>query len=317
MFDVVAIGEMLVDFTQERNNADGYPIVAAHPGGAVANYLAPLAKYGLSTALIAKVGNDAFGRLLSTSLQSAGINSKFVSRTSSAFTTLAFDTRDEYGEREFSFVRKPGADTLLELGDIDFSVLNQSRVLHFGSVCMTDEPSRSTHYSVVNYAKKAGLLISYDPNLRESLWQNLEEARDQILWGLSQADIIKISDSELEFLYGLSPKDGATQIFSDFSPKLVFVTCGKHGCYFKSLRADGHVPSLKGLSVVDTTGAGDIFGGSAMYAILQSGKQLELLNEDDLLYITTFACTSASLSTTKLGGLSSVPTMDEVFTKMN
>lgn len=149
------------------------------------------------------------------------------------------------------------------------------------------------------------------------MWQNLEEARDQILWGLSQADIIKISDSELEFLYGLSPKDGATQIFSDFSPKLVFVTCGKHGCYFKSLRADGHVPSLKGLSVVDTTGAGDIFGGSAMYAILQSGKQLELLNEDDLLYITTFACTSASLSTTKLGGLSSVPTMDEVFTKMN
>lgn len=317
MFDVLALGEMLIDFTFVQNNADGFPIIEAHPGGAVANYLAPISKYGLSTALFAKVGNDTFGRLLSKALLSVDINNAFISFTKKAFTTIAFVTLNEYGEREFSFARKPGADTLLEIGDIDLSVVKQSKAIHFGSVCMTNEPARSTHYSVIEYARKSGLLISYDPNYRESLWEDCEEARKQILWGISQADIIKISDSELKFVYGLPPLEGANRIFSDYSPKLVYVTCGENGCYFKNSSYEGYVPALSGLSVVDTTGAGDIFDGAAMYALLQTSKQIELLNEDDLYSITKFACTVAGLSTTKHGGILSVPTMEEVQRYMN
>lgn len=312
MYDVIAIGELLIDFTLDRVQEDGYPVMAAHPGGSVANFLAPLAKYGRRTALLSKVGNDALGRQLAATIRDAGIDARGVVLTEDAFTTLAFVTRDANGEREFSFARKPGADTLLSLDDIDLSILDQTRILHFGTVCMTNEPARSTHYKVVEYAKQAGKLITFDPNLRENLWSRPDEAKGQMLWGLSRADVVKISDNEVEFLFGCSPEEGAKRLIEQYHNKLVFVTLGKDGCYFCNRNGAGRVPGLTGLAVADTTGAGDIFGGSAVYGLLELGLPPEDLSVEQMREIAAFASTAASLSTTRLGGISAVPTLEEV-----
>jgi fructokinase len=312
MYDVIAIGELLIDFTMDREQDDGYPVMAAHPGGSVSNFLAPLAKYGRKTALLTKVGNDALGRRLAATVREAGIDDRGVIITDDAFTTLAFVTRDAAGEREFSFARKPGADTLLTMDDIDLSMIDETRVLHFGSVCMTNEPARSTHYQVVEYARKKGKLITYDPNLREPLWASLEDAKVQMKWGFRHADVVKISDNEVEFLFGASPEKGAEILMDEYGVKLVFVTLGKDGAYFRNAKASGRVPGLTDIRVVDTTGAGDIFGGSAVCGLLEAGKKPEELDGDELRRIARFACAAASLSTTRLGGISGVPSMDEV-----
>ncbi len=312
MLDVIAIGEMLIDFTLDRVQDDGYPVMAAHPGGSVSNFLAPLAKYGCKTALLTKVGNDAMGRLLAGTVRSSGIDTRGVVTTDQAFTTLAFVTRDANGEREFSFARKPGADMLLTMQDIDLSMIDETKVLHFGTVCMTDEPARSTHYQAVKYARRAGKLITFDPNLRETLWASLDDAREQMFWGFRHADVVKISDNEVDFLFGAAPEEGARILLEEYGVKLVFVTLGKDGCYFQNRLGGGHVPGLSGIHVVDTTGAGDIFGGSAVYGLLESGAKPEDLDPERLQKIARFACTAASLSTTRLGGISGVPPIDEV-----
>ncbi len=312
MLDVIAIGEMLIDFTLDRVQDDGYPVMAAHPGGSVSNFLAPLAKYGCKTALLTKVGNDAMGRLLAGTVRSSGIDTRGVVTTDQAFTTLAFVTRDANGEREFSFARKPGADMLLTMEDIDLSMIDETKVLHFGTVCMTDEPARSTHYQAVEYARRAGKLITFDPNLRETLWASLDDAREQMFWGFRHADVVKISDNEVEFLFGAAPEEGARILLEEYGVKLVFVTLGKDGCYFQNRLGGGHVPGLSGIHVVDTTGAGDIFGGSAVYGLLESGAKPEDLDPERLQKIARFACTAASLSTTRLGGISGVPPIEEV-----
>lgn len=312
MYDVIAIGELLIDFTLDHTQEDGYPVMAAHPGGSVANLLAPLAKYGKKTALLSKVGTDALGRQLAKTIREVGIDDRGVVLTDQAFTTLAFVTRDEAGEREFSFARKPGADTLLTMEDIDLSMIDATKVLHFACVCMTNEPARSTHHQVIEYARKQGKLVTFDPNLRESLWDSLEDAKEQMYWGLAHADVVKISDNEVEFLFGVPIEAGAKLLMERYGVKLVFVTLGKDGCYYRNEKASGYVPGLTGLQVVDTTGAGDIFGGSAIYGILESGKRPEELDGDALQGIAGFACTAASLSTTKLGGISGVPELDAV-----
>jgi len=312
MLDAIAIGEILIDFTLDRVQDDGYPVMAAHPGGSVSNFLAPLAKYGRKAALLTKVGSDALGRRLAATVRDAGIDARGVVLTDKAFTTLAFVTRDANGEREFSFARKPGADMLLTMEDIDLSMIDETKVLHFGTVCMTDEPARSTHYQVVEYARRAGKLITFDPNLRESLWASLDDAREQMLWGFRHADVVKISDNEVEFLFGASPEEGARILLEEYGVKLVFVTLGKDGCYFQNGLGKGHVPGLSGIRVVDTTGAGDIFGGSAVYGLLESGAKPEELDAGRLREIARFACAAASLSTTRLGGISGVPPLDEV-----
>ena len=306
MYDVVAMGELLIDFTCVSKDSDGYPTMAAHPGGAPANFLAALAKFGTSAALLGKVGDDAFGKLLIGTLDQAGIGTSGIIVAEDVFTTLAFVTLDETGNREFSFSRKPGADTCLTYEELDMSLIDNAKVFHFGTLSLTDEPARTTTYKAVDYAKSAGKLITYDPNLRKPLWKDLEEAKEQLIWGMTKADVVKISDEEVEFLWGLGVEEGAAYILKNFDVKLVFVTCGADGCYFKNAVASGKVPSLSGIKVVDTTGAGDIFGGSAVYKLLQTGKSPETLNEAELQEIVTFACTSAGLSTTKPGGISSV-----------
>ena len=286
--------------------------MAAHPGGAPANFLAALTKFGASTALLGKVGTDTFGKLLTGTLRKAGIETRGLIATDDTFTTLAFVTFDEHGDREFAFSRKPGADTCLTFEELDLSLIDEARVFHFGSLSLTDEPARCATYQAVAYAKSKGKLITYDPNLRKPLWKDLEEAKKQLLWGLGQADVVKISDEEVAFLFGLGVEDGAKHILETYGVKLVFVTCGANGCFFQNAIARGRVPSLQGIQVIDTTGAGDIFGGSAVWKLLQTGKAPETLNEAELRDVVRCACTSAGLSTTRSGGISSVPEYAEV-----
>lgn len=312
MMDVVALGELLIDFTMTGTDADGYPTMAAHPGGAPANFLAALASFGKRTALLGKVGTDTFGRLLTNTLEQAGIETRGLIASDDVFTTLAFVTLDDSGDREFSFARKPGADTCIRFEEIDLSLIDGAKVFHFGTLSLTDEPARETTQRTVAYAKERGKLITFDPNLRKPLWKSLETAKEQMLWGLHQADVVKISDEEVEFLFGLKPQEGAEHILKHFGVRLVFVTCGAQGCYYSNGAACATVPSLAGIQVVDTTGAGDIFGGSAVYKLLEAGKAPEQLSKAELDEIVAFACTAAGLSTTRPGGISSVPGLDAV-----
>ena len=312
MVDVVALGELLIDFTCISADGEGYPTMAAHPGGAPANFLAALAKFGAKTALLGKVGSDAFGKLLLGTLRNAGIETDGMVVSDDVFTTLAFVTLDESGDREFSFARKPGADMQMRFEELNLKLIDEAKVFHFGTLSLTDEPARSATYQAVEYAKKAGKLITYDPNLRKPLWKDLEVCKQQMLWGLGQADVVKISDEEVQFLFGLGVQEGAEHILRNYGVKLVFVTCGAEGCYFKNAVACGMVPSLKDIKVADTTGAGDIFGGSAVWKLLQYGKAPETLNEEELRDVVSFACTAAGLSTTKPGGISSVPEREAV-----
>ena len=312
MLDVVALGELLIDFTTVSADREGYPTMAAHPGGAPANFLAAVTKFGGKTALLGKVGTDAFGKLLTGTLQKAGIETRGLVADEAFFTTLAFVTLDSQGDREFSFARKPGADTRLTFEELDLSLIDEARAFHFGTLSLTDEPARATTQKAVAYAKEREKLISFDPNLRKPLWKDLREAKEQMLWGLTQADVVKISDEEVEFLFDLDPQAGASYILDHFGVKLVFVTRGAQGCWFQNRSASGQVPSLTGAHVVDTTGAGDIFGGSAMWCLLQKNKAPEDLCEAELRETVRFACTAAGLSTQIPGGLSSVPSLQEV-----
>ena len=314
--DVVALGELLIDFTCVSTDAEGYPTMAAHPGGAPANFLAALAAFGAKAGMIGKVGNDTFGKALRATLEEKGICTKGLIASDDVFTTLAFVTLDENGDREFAFGRKPGADTCLTFEEIDLSLIGESKMFHFGTLSLTDEPTRTATCKAVEHAKNCGKLITYDPNLRKPLWKDMETAREQLLGGLTKADVVKISDEEVEFLFGLGVEEGAAHILKNYPVKLVFVTCGADGCYFKNAVACGKVPALSDVKVVDTTGAGDIFGGSAVWKLLQLGKAPETLTEAELREVVTFACTAAGLSTTRPGGISSIPTYEEVTAKL-
>ena len=306
MKDVVALGELLIDFAPVSTDESGYPTLKAQPGGAPGNFLAALQKYGCSTALLGKVGDDAFGHLLVGTLNEKGIETKGIVTDPAVFTTLAFVTLDATGNRSFSFARKPGADTCLRTDELDLSLLDDCRVFHFGTLSLTSEPARSATKAAVAYAKEHSKLISFDPNLRKPLWPSDEAAKEQIEWGLHQADIVKISDEEIEFLWGISPEEGAQKLLTEYGVRLVYATLGPKGCHVANAQGNCEVASPSGIHVVDTTGAGDIFGGSAMSQFLRLNKAPEALTVEELRAVTRFACCAASLSTQTHGGITSV-----------
>ena len=316
MYDVIALGELLIDFAPQSKSETGYPILAAQPGGAPANFLAALNRYGYRTAMIGKVGDDMFGRLLLGTLQSAGIDTQGILKDPEVFTTLAFVSLDESGNRDFSFARKPGADTCLRPEEVDLSLLRQAKVFHFGTLSLTDEPAASATRHAVQAAKEAKLLISLDPNLRKPLWKTEADAKAAIEWSLRQADIVKISDEEIEFLWGLSPEEGAQKLIQEYGVSLVYATLGPKGCHAATSAHRVTVGSPSGIHVVDTTGAGDIFGGSAMSSFLSFGVHPQDLTEANLKEIVLFGCTAASLSTQRHGGITSVPALEDVQAKM-
>ena len=315
MIDVVALGELLIDFAAKSKDEAGYPTMAANPGGAPGNFLAALNAYGKKTAFLGKVGNDAFGHLLLGTLNGAGIETRGIVVDDSVFTTLAFVTFDERGDRSFSFARKPGADTQLTWEEIDKSLIDDARVFHFGTLSLTDEPVRTATQNAVAYAKERGKLITCDPNLRKPLWPNEEAAKEQMLWSLRQADVVKISDNEVEFLWNCTPEEGADKLLKEFGVSLAMVTLGPDGCLLKTKNAS-FLASCPKVHPIDTTGAGDIFGGSALSRLLELEKSIDALTEDDLAYIGRFAATAASLSTEVSGGIPSIPEKDAVLKAM-
>ena len=315
MLDVVALGELLIDFAAKGSDGSGYPTLAANPGGAPGNFLAALNAYGKKTAFLGKVGNDTFGQLLLGSLRDAGIETKGIVVDDSVFTTLAFVTFDESGDRSFSFARKPGADTQLTWEEIDKALIDEAKVFHFGTLSLTDEPVRSATRKAVAYAKAQGKLITCDPNLRQPLWPSAEAAREQMLWSLHQADVVKISDNEVEFLWSCTPEEGADKLLSEFGVSLAMVTLGPDGCLLKTKNASFRAACPK-VQPVDTTGAGDIFGGSSVARLLELDKPISELTEADLAYIGRFAAAAASLSTEHSGGIPSIPQKDAVLNAM-
>ncbi|MBQ6832694.1 MAG: carbohydrate kinase [Oscillospiraceae bacterium] len=311
MIDVVALGELLIDFATVSTDADGYPTMAAHPGGAPANFLAALTKYGFGTALLGKVGTDTFGKLLLGTLAQAGIETKGLVSTDDVFTTLAFVTFDESGDREFAFSRKPGADTCICFEELDLSLIDEAKVFHFGTLSLTDEPARTATQKAVAYAKSKGKLITYDPNLRKPLWKDMEVCKQQLLWGLSQADVVKISDEEVEFLFGCTPEEGADKLLQEFGVCLAMVTLGPSGAYLKNKNGSTYVKCPK-VSPIDTTGAGDIFGGSAVSRLLKLGVHPAELTPEQMYAVGSFASAAASLSTEASGGIPSIPAEEKV-----
>lgn len=311
MIDVVALGELLIDFATVSTDADGYPTMTAHPGGAPANFLAALTKYGFGTALLGKVGADTFGTLLMKTLKDAGIETRGLVQTKDVFTTLAFVTFDETGDRKFAFSRKPGADTCISYEELDLSLIDEAKVFHFGTLSLTDEPARTATQKAVAYAKSKGKLITYDPNLRKPLWKDMETAKEQLLWGLKQADVVKISDEEVDFLFGCTPEEGADKLLNEFGVSLAMVTLGPNGAYLKNKNGSTYVKCPK-VRPIDTTGAGDIFGGSVVSRLLKIGAHPSELTEEQMYAVGSFASAAASLSTEKSGGIPSIPNEETV-----
>ena len=283
MYDVVALGELLIDFTTQSIDSDGYPTMAAHPGGAPANFLAAIAKFGGKAGMLGKVGTDTFGKLLTNTLRGAGIETKGLVAADDVFTTLAFVTLDENGDREFAFARKPGADTQLTFDELDLSLIDETRVFHFGTLSLTDEPARTTTYRAVEYAKTHGKLVTYDPNLRKPLWNDLNEAKEQMLWGLRQADVVKISDEEAPRVAGCltgcpaADPGGLCRELLDRRENLemVILTEGAEGSrVFTRNRISAYViPRGERVRPVDTVGAGDSFT-AAFCAMLAAGYDI-------------------------------------------
>jgi fructokinase len=310
-FDVVALGELLIDFTPIGQSASGGAVFEQNPGGAPANVLAALAKLGGRGAFIGKVGSDQFGAFLKNVLETHRVNAQNLRFTPDASTTLAFVHLDAQGNRSFSFCRKPGADILLEASDIDLTLIDRCRVFHFGSLSLTDEPARTATMHAVQYAKSAGKIISYDPNWRPPLWKDDATAKAGMTAGLAYADILKVSDSELEILTGEKDVRRATHRLFDRGIKVVLTTLGPEGCYFQCRGGAGHVPCFP-VKVVDTTGAGDAFLGGFLYQLGLSQKPPEELSVAELAGMVRFSNAVGSLCTTGKGAISAMPSLETV-----
>ena len=311
-FDVVALGELLIDFTQNGVSEQGNPLLEANPGGAPCNVLAMLQKLGKSTAFVGKVGEDMFGRQLRKVVEQAGIDLTNLVMDPAAHTTLAFVQTFANGDRDFSFYRDPGADMLLTADEVPEDVIANSRVFHFGTLSMTHPGVREATKKAVACAKDAGALVSFDPNLRPPLWASLEDARAQIAWGLGQCDVLKIADNELEFMTGQTDFDkGAAALQTEYpNIRILNVTAGAEGsCSYYGGRR-GFVPAVKLGGTIETTGAGDTFCACVLNFVLEHGT--ENLTEADLTDMLRFANAAAYLVTTRKGAIRSMPEQAEV-----
>lgn len=310
-YDVTALGELLIDFTENGNSEQGNPLMEANPGGAPCNMLAMIQKLGGTTAFIGKVGKDMFGRQLRQAVESVGIDTRNLMEDEEIHTTLAFVHTFPDGDRDFSFYRNPGADMMLTKEEIQEDLIRNSKVFHFGTLSSTHEGVREATRYAIDVAKEAGCLVSFDPNLRPPLWKTLEDARKEIEYGLSKTDILKISDNEVEFLCGTSDYDeGAKMLIEKYNIPFVCVTLGKDGsrAYYKGMRVE--VPGFVQKNTIETTGAGDTFCGCMLHYIIQHG--LEDLTEENLRELLTFANAAASVITTRKGALAVMPSKEEV-----
>ena len=311
-FDVTALGELLIDFTENGTSGQGNTLFEANPGGAPCNVLAMLKKLGRSCAFIGKVGEDMFGHLLRDVAAEAGICMDYLLFDKDARTTLAFVKTFPNGDRDFSFYRSPGADMMLTEEELPLDVVADSRIFHFGTLSMTHEGVRRATCRAVAHARESGAVISFDPNLRPPLWDSLEEAKKQIEYGLARCDVLKIADNELEFMTGETDFDKGAAILRERYPniRLLNVTAGSEGScsYYEDKRV--FVPACKLGGVIETTGAGDTFCASVLNFVLDHG--LDGLAEADLTEMLRFANTAAYIVTTRKGAIRSMPERAEV-----
>lgn len=310
-YDVTALGELLIDFTENGTSAQGNPIMEANPGGAPCNVLAMLERLGKKTAFIGKVGKDMFGNQLKAAVEEVGIDTRALIMDEEVHTTLAFVHTYPDGDRDFSFYRNPGADMMLTMDEVPDDLIRDSRIFHFGTLSSTHEGVREATRHAIEVAKEAGCIITFDPNLRPPLWKSLEDARVEIEYGLTKCDVLKISDNEVEFLFDTTDYDkGAALIEEKYHIPLVLITMGKDGsrAYYKE-RCVECAPFLQE-HTIETTGAGDTFCASILNYVLEHG--LEDLSDENLMEMLTFANAGASLITTRKGALRVMPTREEV-----
>lgn len=310
-FDVVALGELLIDFTDNGISEQGNPILEANPGGAPCNVLAMLNRLGKKTAFIGKVGDDRFGHMLKDVVKKSGTDVTNLITDSNAHTTLAFVHTMEGGEREFSFYRDPGADMLLTVDEVKDDIIAASRMFHFGTLSSTHEGVRAATRHAIDVAEKNGLIISFDPNLREPLWNSLDDARREIEYGLAHCDVLKISDNELEFMTGTDDYDEGIRILREkFDIELIFLTLGSSGsrAFYKDISSEA--PSFNEITPIEKTGAGDTFAGCALASVLDIG--IDNLTEEKLKELLVFANAGATLVTARKGALKVMPQKEEI-----
>lgn len=311
-FDVVALGELLIDFTESGSSEQGNTLFEANPGGAPCNVLAMLKKLGRSCAFVGKVGSDMFGQKLRSVIRETGICADYLIMDRNVQTTLAFVKKLPDGDRDFSFYRNPGADMMLTEQEVPGKIIRNSRIFHFGTLSMTHTEVRKATCQAVKYAKAGNALISFDPNLRPPLWDNLENAREQISWGLSQCDILKIADNELEFMTSETDFDKGAAILKKrhSNIQLMNVTAGPEGSYsyYKNIRV--FQPALKLGGAIETTGAGDTFCACVLNYVLDHG--ISDLTGESLHEMLSFANAAAGLITTRKGALRVMPSKAEV-----
>ena len=309
--DAVALGELLIDFTESGVSAQGNPLLEANPGGAPCNVLAMLARLGRKTAFIGKVGDDSFGRMLRDAVAAAGVGTEGLLLDGEAHTTLAFVHTAPDGDRDFSFYRDPGADMLLRADEVPEALIARARAFHFGSLSMTHPGVREATRRAVALAERYGCLRSFDPNLRPPLWRSMEEAHAQIAWGLAHCDVLKIADNELLWFTGAPDFDsGVRALQEQYDIPLILLTKGREGssAYTRTLRVDG-APFLMA-NTVETTGAGDTFCACALHCVLSHG--LAQLGEAEIAELLCFANAAAALITTRKGALRVMPTIEEI-----
>ena len=310
-YDVIALGELLIDFIQNGISQQGNLLFEANPGGAPCNLLSMLAKLGHKTAFIGKVGKDSFGKKLQEVLAQVGIDTAYLARDEEVPTTLALVHTLPDGDRDFSFYRNPGADMRLTKKEIPKEAIENSKIFHFGTLSMTHEGVREATKKALKMAKEAGVMISFDPNLRPPLWENLEVARKQVLYGLTFCDILKISDNEIQWLTGEEDYTlGVQWILERYQIPLILVSMGREGsrAHYKGEMVE--VPAFLQKNTIDTTGAGDTFGGCILHFICEYG--LENLTKEQLKEMLSFANAAAAIVTTRKGALGVMPTKEEI-----
>ena len=309
-YDVIALGELLMDFTMNGQSEQGNNMFEACPGGAPCNVLALLNKMGKKTAFIGKVGKDQFGALLRDTITEAGIDASNLMVDENVNTTLAFVHTFPDGDREFSFYRNPGADMMLTADEVNPEVVKDTKVFHFGTLSMTHEGVREATKKAVETAKANGCLVSFDPNLRPPLWSSLDLAKEQMEYGFGKCDILKISDNEIQFVSGKEDYDeGIAYLQETYNIPLILLTMGKDGsrAYYKGMRVERPGFSVK---AIETTGAGDTFCGSSLNYLVD--HDFENLTEEQLGEMLTFANAAAALVTTKKGAIKAMPVKEEV-----
>ncbi len=309
-FDVIALGELLVDFTMHGESEQGNNLFEACPGGAPCNVLAMLNKLGKKTAFLGKVGQDQFGKLLKNTLDEVGIDTTALYMDQEVNTTLAFVHTFPDGDREFSFYRNPGADMMLTAEEVDAEFIKKARIFHFGTLSMTHDGVREATKKALRLAKENGLIITFDPNLRPPLWSSLELAKEQMEYGFQYCDVLKISDNEIQFISGKEDYDEGIRCLQEkYQIPLILLTMGKDGsrAYYKDMRVEVLGKTVK---AIETTGAGDTFCGSSLNYVLEHG--LENLTEENLKEMLSFANIAAALITTKKGAIRAMPEKEDV-----